>query len=86
MDAVTAYYARRAANRSIAADLTADTFVAAITSFGSFGPRQGHGQSLGVRHCPAGLHPVCETYSSTSTGSNGWPSSTSSTRTRSGNC
>jgi RNA polymerase sigma-70 factor (ECF subfamily) len=41
VDAVTAYFARRAAEPQVVADLTADTFVAAITSFESFDPRKG---------------------------------------------
>ncbi|HEV8220047.1 MAG TPA: sigma-70 family RNA polymerase sigma factor [Streptosporangiaceae bacterium] len=39
--AVTAYFARRSAEPHIVADLTADTFVAAITSFATFDPRKG---------------------------------------------
>jgi RNA polymerase sigma factor (sigma-70 family) len=38
---VTAYFARRSAEPQIVADLTADTFVAAITSFATFDPRKG---------------------------------------------
>ena len=45
VDAVTAYFARRAADPQVVADLTADTFVAAITSFGSFDPRRGTARS-----------------------------------------
>lgn len=41
MDAVTAYFARRSADLQTVADLTADTFVAVITSFGTFDPRKG---------------------------------------------
>lgn len=41
IDAVTAYFARRSSNPQVVADLTADTFVAAITSFGSFDPGKG---------------------------------------------
>ncbi len=41
VDAVTAYFARRSADPQVVADLTADTFVAAITGFGSFDPRKG---------------------------------------------
>ena len=48
VDAVTAYFARRAAEPQVVADLTADTFVAAITSFGSFDPRKGSGRKLRV--------------------------------------
>ncbi len=41
VDAVTAYFARRSADAQLVADLTADTFVAAITGFGSYDPRKG---------------------------------------------
>jgi len=41
VDAVTAYFARRTADPQLVADLTADTFVAVITGFGSFDPRKG---------------------------------------------
>jgi RNA polymerase sigma factor (sigma-70 family) len=39
--AVTAYFARRSAEPQTVADLTADTFVEAITSFATFDPRKG---------------------------------------------
>ncbi|HUJ05329.1 MAG TPA: RNA polymerase sigma factor [Streptosporangiaceae bacterium] len=39
--AVTAYFARRSADPQTVADLTADTFVQAITSFATFDPRRG---------------------------------------------
>jgi RNA polymerase sigma factor (sigma-70 family) len=39
--AVTAYFARRSADPQTVADLTADTFVAVITSFATFDPRKG---------------------------------------------
>jgi RNA polymerase sigma factor (sigma-70 family) len=38
---VTAYFARRSADPHTVADLTADTFVEAITSFATFDPRKG---------------------------------------------
>jgi RNA polymerase sigma factor (sigma-70 family) len=41
VDAVTAYFARRTADPQLVADLTADTFVAAITYFESFDPVKG---------------------------------------------
>ena len=41
VDAVTAYFARRSVDPQVVADLTADTFVAVITGFGSFDPRKG---------------------------------------------
>jgi len=45
VDAVTAYFARRSADPQTVADLTADTFVQAIASFGSFDPRRGSGRA-----------------------------------------
>src|SRR6202007_3144361 len=50
--AITAYFARRSADPHVVADLTADTFVTAITSFGSFDPKRGNA-GLGVRDRPA---------------------------------
>ena len=41
VDVVTAYFARRSADPQLVADLTADTFVAVITSFEAFDPRKG---------------------------------------------
>ena len=41
VDVVTAYFARRTTDPQVVADLTADTFVAVITYFGSFDPRKG---------------------------------------------
>ena len=41
VDAITTYFARRSFDPQTVADLTADTFVQAITSFGSFDPRRG---------------------------------------------
>jgi RNA polymerase sigma-70 factor (ECF subfamily) len=41
VDAVTAYFARRTADPQTVADLTADTFVAAITSIATFDPGRG---------------------------------------------
>jgi RNA polymerase sigma factor (sigma-70 family) len=45
VNAVTAYFARRSADPHIVADLTADTFVEAIASFGSFDPDRGTGRA-----------------------------------------
>ncbi|MGW1784563.1 RNA polymerase sigma factor [Streptomyces sp. NPDC002143] len=45
VDAVTAYFARRSADPHTVADLTADTFVQVITSFGTFDPRKGTARS-----------------------------------------
>jgi RNA polymerase sigma factor (sigma-70 family) len=63
VDAVTAYFARRAADPQVVADLTADTFVAAITSFGSFDPRKGTARSwvFGIARRVYASH--CEAYS-----------------------
>lgn len=44
VDAITAYFARRSTEPQIVADLTADTFVQAIASFGSFDPKRGGGR------------------------------------------
>ena len=60
-DVVTSYFARRTADPQTAADLTADTFVAAITSFATFDRTRGtaRGWVLGIarrvfaRHCEA---------------------------------
>jgi RNA polymerase sigma factor (sigma-70 family) len=41
VEAVTGYFARRSADPHVVADLTADTFVAVITGFGTFDPRKG---------------------------------------------
>ena len=41
VDGVTAYFSRRSTDPQVVADLTADTFVAAITGFGSFDPHKG---------------------------------------------
>jgi len=61
--AVTAYFARRSADPQVVADLTADTFVAAITSFGSFDPRKGTARTwvFGIARRIYAAH--CEEYS-----------------------
>jgi RNA polymerase sigma-70 factor (ECF subfamily) len=41
VDAVMAYFARRSRDPHAVADLTADTFVAVITAFGTFDPQKG---------------------------------------------
>jgi RNA polymerase sigma factor (sigma-70 family) len=41
VEAVTAYFARRSGDPHVVADLTADTFVAVITSFEAFDPKKG---------------------------------------------
>jgi len=58
---VTGYFARRSAEPQTVADLTADTFVQAITSFATFDPRKGTSRAwvLGIArrvyagHCQA---------------------------------
>ena len=64
VDAVTAYFARRTTDPHVVADLTADTFVAVITGFGSFDPRKGTARAwlFGIAghvyaaHCAAYSH------------------------------
>jgi RNA polymerase sigma factor (sigma-70 family) len=63
VDAVTAYFARRAADPQVVADLTADTFVAAITSFGSFDPRKGTARAWVFGIARRVYAAYCETYS-----------------------
>ena len=63
VDAVTAYFARRAAEPQVVADLTADTFVAAITSFGSFDPRKGTARAWLFGIARRVYASYCETYS-----------------------
>lgn len=56
---VTSYFARRTTDPQLTADLTADTFVAAIASFGSFDPARGNprawlfgiARNVFARHC-----------------------------------
>jgi RNA polymerase sigma factor (sigma-70 family) len=45
VDAVTGYFARHCTDPHTVADLTADTFVKVITSFGTFDPRKGTARS-----------------------------------------
>jgi RNA polymerase sigma factor (sigma-70 family) len=63
VDAVSGYFARRTADPQLVADLTADTFVAVITSFGSFDPRKGTARSwvFGVARNVYSAH--CAAYS-----------------------
>jgi RNA polymerase sigma factor (sigma-70 family) len=60
--AVTAYFARRTADPHVVADLTADTFVTAITSFGSFDPAKGTARAwvFGIARHVYAAH--CEAY------------------------
>jgi RNA polymerase sigma factor (sigma-70 family) len=62
VDAVTAYFARRSADPHVVADLTADTFVAVITGFGSFDPRKGTARAwvFGIARHVYASH--CEAY------------------------
>jgi RNA polymerase sigma factor (sigma-70 family) len=63
VDAVTAYFARRAADPQVVADLTADTFVAAITSFDSLDPGKGTARSWVFGIARRVFASYCETYS-----------------------
>ena len=60
--AVTSYFARRSADPHVVADLTADTFVTAITSFASFDPGKGTARSwvFGIARHVYAAH--CEAY------------------------
>ncbi|HTZ29718.1 MAG TPA: sigma-70 family RNA polymerase sigma factor [Streptosporangiaceae bacterium] len=62
VDAVTAYFARRSADPHVVADLTSDTFVTAITSFGSFDPGKGTARAwvFGIARHVYAAH--CEAY------------------------
>jgi RNA polymerase sigma factor (sigma-70 family) len=62
VDAVTAYFARRSADPHVVADLTADTFVTVITSFGSFDPGKGTARAwvFGIARHVYAAH--CEAY------------------------
>ena len=62
VEAVTAYFARRSPDPHMVADLTADTFVTAITSFGSFDPGRGTARSwvFGIARHVYAAH--CEAY------------------------
>jgi RNA polymerase sigma factor (sigma-70 family) len=62
VEAVTAYFARRSADPQVVADLTADTFVTAITSFGSFDPGKGTARAwvFGIARHVYAAH--CEAY------------------------
>lgn len=63
VDAVTAYFARRTTDPHTVADLTADTFVQVITSFGTFDPRRGTDRSwvFGIARRIYAAH--CESHS-----------------------
>jgi RNA polymerase sigma factor (sigma-70 family) len=62
VEAITAYFARRSADPQVVADLTADTFVMAITSFESFDPARGTARAwvFGIARHVYAAH--CEEY------------------------
>jgi RNA polymerase sigma factor (sigma-70 family) len=62
VEAVTAYFARRSSDPQVVADLTADTFVAAITYFETFDPRKGTARAwvFGIARRVYASH--CEAY------------------------
>jgi RNA polymerase sigma factor (sigma-70 family) len=62
VEAVTGYFARRSADPNVVADLTADTFVTAITSFGSFDSGKGTARAwvFGIARHVYAAH--CEAY------------------------
>ena len=63
VDAVSAYFARRTADPQLVGDLTADTFVAVISHFGSFNPGKGTARAwvFGIARHVYASH--CEAYS-----------------------
>jgi len=63
VEAVTAYFARRSAEPQVVADLTADTFVAVITSFKSFDPRKGTARAWVFGIARRVYASYCEAYS-----------------------
>ena len=63
VDAVTAYFARRSADPHVVADLTADTFVAVITNFGTFDPRKGTARAWVFGIARRVYAAYCEAYS-----------------------
>ena len=63
VDAVMAYFARRCADPHVVADLTADTFVAVITCFGSFDPRKGTARAWVFGIARRVYASYCEAYS-----------------------
>lgn len=58
-----AYFARRSADPHVVADLTADTFVAVITGFGSFDPRKGTARAWVFGIARRVYASYCEAYS-----------------------
>lgn len=63
VEAVTAYFARRSAEPQVVADLTADTFVAVITSFETFDPRKGTARAWVFGIARRVYAAYCEAYS-----------------------
>jgi RNA polymerase sigma-70 factor (ECF subfamily) len=63
VDAVTAFFARRSADPQVVADLTADTFVQVIISFGGFDPGRGSARAwvFGIARRVYAAH--CEAHS-----------------------
>jgi hypothetical protein len=86
VDAVTAYFARRVAEPQVVADLTADTFVAAITSFGSFDPRKGTARAWVFGIVRRVYASYCETYSQHQHRLQQLPAGANLTRISSRNC
>ena len=63
VDAVMAYFARRSRDPHVVADLTADTFVAVIASFGAFDPRKGTARAWMFGIARRVYASYCEAYS-----------------------
>jgi RNA polymerase sigma-70 factor (ECF subfamily) len=63
VDAITAFFARRSGDPQAVADLTAETFVQVITSFGSFDPGKGSARAwvFGIARRVHAAH--CEAHS-----------------------
>jgi RNA polymerase sigma factor (sigma-70 family) len=61
--AITGYFARRCTDPHTVADLTADTFVQAITSFGTFDPRRGSARAWVFGIARRVFASYCETFS-----------------------
>ena len=63
IESVTAFFARRSTDPQTVADLTAETFVRVITSFGTFDPRKGTARAwvFGIAQRVYAAH--CEAYS-----------------------
>jgi len=70
IESVTAFFARRSTDPQTVADLTAETFVRVITSFGTFDPRKGTARAwvFGIAQRVYAVH--CEAYSRRQAGVN----------------